>query len=66
MYPRSGFCSGGRCERTLVPAFVPGEHLNIPLFRFRSGGTSEHTTLLEDFPFVNPREGDQEAHAEKK
>ena len=30
--PRSGFRSGGTCKRTLVPAFVPGEHLNVPLF----------------------------------
>ena len=30
MYPRSGFRSGGTCERTLVPVFVPGEHLPKP------------------------------------
>ena len=53
----------GRRENksTLVPVFVPGEHANIPSFRFsvrgnmrtyprsgfRSGGTSAKTTLLE-------------------
>ena len=26
MYPRSRCRSGGTCERTLVPVFVPGEH----------------------------------------
>ena len=26
MYPRSGVCSGGTYERTLVPVFVLGEH----------------------------------------
>ena len=25
-YPRSGICSGGTSECTLVPVFVPGEH----------------------------------------
>ena len=43
MYPRSGFRSGGTRERTLVP----GEHPNVPSFRFRSGGTSTKSTLLE-------------------
>ena len=61
MYPRSGFRSGGTCECTLVPVFVPGEHANVPSFRFsfrgnirtyprsgfRSAGTSAKTTLLE-------------------
>ena len=47
MYSRSGFRSGGTCERTLVPVFVPGEHPNVPSFRFRSGGTSAKPTLLE-------------------
>ena len=37
MYLRSGFCSGGTCERTLVPVFVPGEHPNVPSFRFSPG-----------------------------
>ena len=34
MCPRSGFRSGGTCEHTLVPAFVLGEHANVPSFRF--------------------------------
>ena len=42
MYHRSGFRSGGTCELTLVPVFVPGEH-------------PPKTTLLETTPFVNPR-----------
>ena len=33
MCPRSGFRSGGTCERTVVPGFVLGEHLNLPSFR---------------------------------
>ena len=37
MCPRSGFRSGGTCERSLVPVFVPGEHPNVPSFRFCSG-----------------------------
>ena len=31
-YPRSGFHSGGTCERTLVPVFVPEEHPPKPPF----------------------------------
>ena len=31
-YPRSGFRSGGTCERSLVPVFVPGEHPPKPPF----------------------------------
>ena len=38
MCPRSGFRSGGTCERTLVPVVVPVEHLNVPLFRFSFRG----------------------------
>ena len=34
MYPRSGFRSGGTCECTLLPVFAPGEHANVPSFRF--------------------------------
>ena len=48
MYPRSGFRSGGTCERTLVPVFRSGrtcERTLVPVFR--SGGTSAKTTLLE-------------------
>ena len=71
MYPRSGFGSGGTCERTLVPVFIPGEHANVPSFRFsfqgkirmyhrsgfRSGGTPAKATLQENHPVVNPWEG---------
>ena len=59
MCPRSGFCSGGTCERTLVPVFVPGEHPNVPSFRFSFWGNIRQkpkTTLLENHPFANPRE----------
>ena len=38
---RTVLYKGGFGERTLVPVFVPGEHANVPSFRFRSGGTSE-------------------------
>ena len=50
MYPRSGFRSGGTYERTLVPEFVPGEHSNVPSFRF----SSTKTTFLENPPFCQP------------
>ena len=43
-YPRSGFCSLGTSECTLVPVFVPGEHPPKPPFW--------KTTLLENHPFV--------------
>ena len=47
MYPpRSGFRSGGTCERTLVPAFVLGNIRIYPRSGFRS--------TLENHPFVNP------------
>ena len=53
MYPRSGFRSGGTCERTLVPIFIPGEHPNVPSFRFFcSGGTSAKTTLWKTTLFL--------------
>ena len=56
MCPSSGFRSGGTCERTLVPVFVPGGTSECALVRvFCSGGTSDKTTLLENHPFVNPR-----------
>ena len=32
MHPRSGFCSGGTSECTLVPVFVPREHPPKPPF----------------------------------
>ena len=54
-YPRSGFRSGGTCERTLVPVFVPGEHPNVPSFRFLFRGTSAKSPLLENHPFGKPR-----------
>ena len=57
MCPRSGFRSRRTCECTLVPVFVPGQHPNVPSFRFCSGGTSAKTTLLENHPFGSPREG---------
>ena len=41
MYPRSGFRSGGTCERTLVPGF-------------RSGGTSERTLVPVFVPGEHP------------
>ena len=50
--PRSGFRSGGTCERTLVPAFVQGEHLNVPSFRFSFRGNIRQT-----HPFRGPRMG---------
>ena len=68
MCPRSGFRFGGTCERTLVPVFVPGEHPNVPSFRFsfrgnmrtyprsgfRSGGTSECTLVPVFVPGEHP------------
>ena len=50
MCPRSGFRSQGTCERTLVPVFVPGEHPNVPSFRFSVRGH-----IRQNHPFVNPR-----------
>ena len=41
MYPRSGVRSGGTCERTRVPRFVPG-------------GTSECTLVLVFVPGEHP------------
>ena len=41
MYPRSGFRSGGTCERTLVPVF-------------RSGGTCERTLVPVFAPGEHP------------
>ena len=55
--PRSGFRSGRTYECTLVPLFVPSEHLNVPSFGFSSRGTSAKITLLETTFFVNPRVG---------
>ena len=35
--------------------FVPGDHENVPSFRFSFGGTSAKTTLFENHSFANPR-----------
>ena len=46
MYPRSGFRSGGTCERTLVPVFRSrgtSECTLVPVLVFR--GSSAKTTL---------------------
>ena len=48
MYPRSGFRSGGTCERTLVPVCLPGEHPNVPSFRFSFRGN-----IRQNHPFGN-------------
>ena len=53
MYARSDFRSGGTCERTLVPVFVPGNIRMYPRSGFRSRGTSANTTLLETHLFAN-------------
>ena len=53
-YPRSGFRSGGTCESTLVPVFVPWNIRMYPRSGFRSGATSAKTTLLEP-PFCRPQ-----------
>ena len=49
MYPRSGFRSRGTRERTLVPVFVPGEHPNVPSFRFLFRGN-----IRQNHPFGKP------------
>ena len=64
MYPRSGLRSGGTCERTLVPVFVPGEHPNVPRSGLRSRGTSAKTTLLENHPLSTPEPGECQAVSE--
>ena len=58
MYPRSGFRSGGTCDRTLVPVLVPGEHPNVPSFRFSFRGNIRQNHLFWKPPFscfANPR-----------
>ena len=55
MCPRSGFRSGGTCERTLVPVFVPGEHPNVPSFRFSLRGNILQNHPFGNHPFGNPR-----------
>ena len=49
MCPRSGFRSRGTCERTLVPVYVPGEHPNVPSFRFSFRGN-----ICQNHPFGKP------------
>ena len=49
MYPHSGFRSGGTSECTLVPVFVPGEHLNVPSSRFSFKGN-----IRPNHPFGKP------------
>ena len=66
---KGGFViKGGFGECTLVPVFVPGEHANVPSFRFLFRGnirmypsfrflfrgTSAKTTLLENHLFCQP------------
>ena len=54
MCPRSGFRSGGACERTLVPVFVPGEHPNVPSFRFSFRGERPAKPPFWKPPFCQP------------
>ena len=54
MYPRSSFRFGGTCERTLAPVFVPGEHQNVPSFRFSFRGNIRQNHPFGNLPF-NPR-----------
>ena len=51
MYPCSGFRSGGTCECTLVPVFVPGEHPNVPSFRFSFRGNIRQSHPFGNQPF---------------
>ena len=51
MYPRSGFRSGGTCERTLVPVFVLGEHPNVPSFRISFRGNIRQNHPFGNHPF---------------
>ena len=43
--------SGGICERTLVLIFVPGEHLNVPSFRFSFRGNIRQNHPFWKSPF---------------
>ena len=54
-YPRSGFRSGGTCETTLVPVFVPGVHPKVPSFRFSFRGNSRQNHRFGNHPFVQPQ-----------
>ena len=51
MCPRSGFRSGGTCECTLVPVFVPGEHPNVPSFRMSFRGNIRQNHPFGNHPF---------------
>ena len=55
MYPRSSFRSGGTSERTVVLVFVPGEHPNVPLFRFSFRGNTHQNHPFGNHPFANRR-----------
>ena len=50
-YPRSGFRSGGTCERTLVPVFGLGEHPNVPSFRCSFRGNIHQKHPFGNHPF---------------
>ena len=54
MYPRSAFRSGGTCECTLVPVFVPGEHPNVPSFLLSFRGFIRQTHPFPKPPFCEP------------
>ena len=51
------FRSGGTCERTLVPVFVPGEHPNVPSFQF-----SFRVNMRQNHPFGKPIFGQPSTH----
>ena len=55
MYPRSGFWHQGTSECALVPVLVPGEHPNVPSFRFSLRGTIRQNHPFGNHPFGNPR-----------
>ena len=57
MHPRSGFRSGGTCERTLFPVFVPGEHPNVPSFQFSFQGNVRQNHPYGKPPFSQPPKG---------
>ena len=60
--PSFRFRSGGTCERTLVPVFIPGEHPNVPSFRFSFRGNVRQNHPFGNHPFANPR---KKGHLEK-
>ena len=61
MWPRSSFRSGGTCERTLVPVFVPGEHPIVPSFRFSFRGNIRQNHPFGEPPFLATPEKRQES-----